>query len=173
LNPREREIAFTEIAAAMADELHVAAPADPLAGARTFFRVFQQQLRVFPDAIPTLRALRERGQPIGVFTDVPYGMPRALVVDDVAATGLTALIDVLITSGDAGWRKPSPQSLRALADALGCEVTGLVYVGDERKDIAAALASGCRSVLLDRAGVAPAWGQHATVRNLQELLTLT
>jgi hypothetical protein len=39
---------------------------------------------------------------------------------------------------------------------------------EERKDIDAARAAGCRAVLLDRKGARPDWGQSITLRTLDE-----
>lgn len=137
--------------------------------AEAFFRVFQQQLRPFPDAAPSLANLRERGLRIGVFTDVPYAMPRSLVLRDVADAGLDGRFDVLITSCDAGCRKPAPAALRSLADALGCGAADMAYIGDEPKDIEAARRFGCTAILLDRSSHGSNFGQDRTIRTLTEL----
>jgi FMN phosphatase YigB (HAD superfamily) len=53
-----------------------------------FFSHFRQTLRVFPDALRAVARLTEAGVPSAVLTDVPYGMPRHLVLSDLALTGL-------------------------------------------------------------------------------------
>lgn len=169
LNPRPDEVPFDVIAAEIAACFGVDAPQDEIAAARAFFAVFRQRLRNFPDARPALAALRAAGVKVGVFTDVPYGMPRELVADDLRAAGLGDLVDVLATSRDAGCRKPAPATLLGLARALGVPAARLAYVGNERKDVEAARAAGCTAILLDRAGAGPAWGQHRTIRSLAEL----
>jgi putative hydrolase of the HAD superfamily len=137
--------------------------------AEAFFAVFRQRLRCFPEVGTVLRAAHSRGHRIGVFTDVPYGMPRDLVIEDVKAAGLREWVDVLVTSCDAGYRKPSPRTLEAVAAAFHCGPEQMVYVGNEHKDIEAALAFGCEAVLLDRLGIRPNWGQHRTISTLTEL----
>jgi putative hydrolase of the HAD superfamily len=138
--------------------------------APVFFSVFRQKLRCCPGATELLRALKARGRPVGVYTDVPYGMPTELVEDDLRESGLLPLINVLLTSRQTEFRKPAVQTLRTLAERLGCTAENMVYVGNERKDVDVALAFGCEAVLLDRAGAAPVWGQRRTIRSLQELL---
>ena len=96
-------------------------------------------------------------------------MSRDLVLKDVAAAGLRERVDVLMTSCDAGYRKPSPCTLEAVAAAFHCDPEQMVYVGNERKDIEAALAFGCEAVLLDRVGARPNWGQHRTISTLTDL----
>ncbi len=169
LKPRQVEVPFSWILTQLLESLGVAASPDELRCAEAFFSVFRQRLRSFPDAIPLLHRARARGQKIGIFTDVPYGMPRELVMEDVAVSGLSGLIDVLITSREAGYRKPSPQALQALPIALGCARAEMAYVGNERKDVQAALAFGCEAVLLARDGSRPCWGQHRTISSLCEL----
>jgi putative hydrolase of the HAD superfamily len=170
LHPRVHEIAFSTIAAEIASCWGVAAPAEERPAAEAFFRCFRQRLRALPDAIAVLGALRDRGELVGIFTDVPYGMPRELVLEDLAAVGLQAFPDNLVTSRQAGFRKPHPGALTALAAQLQCPVEAMTYVGNEKKDIDAARAVGCRGVLLWPVGEPPAWGQAMTIRSLRELI---
>jgi putative hydrolase of the HAD superfamily len=172
LNPRPDEVPFAIIAGELAASFGRFAPIDEVASARAFFRIFRQRLRAFADTRPALSRLRADGRPIGVLTDVPYGMPRELVLDDLRQAELDDLVDVLLTSREAGSRKPAPAALGALAAALAMPPARLAYVGNERKDIDAARAAGCVAILLDRAGDSPAWGQHATIRSLTELACL-
>lgn len=172
LHPRTLEVAFHDILRELAPALGLPDSPDELAAARAFFRVFRQRLRCFPEARAVLAALRQRGVRLGVFTDVPYGMPRELVLEDVMASGLTGTFDLLLTSGDVGFRKPAPETLARIAAHFGAAAAEMTYVGNERKDIEAARAFGCTAVLLDRSGARPAWGQHQTVRSLEELLPL-
>ena len=74
-----------------------------------------------------------------------------------------------MTSCDAGHRKPSPATLETVAAAFHCDPEQMLYVGNERKDIEAALAFGCEAVLLNRVGARPDWGQHRTISTLTEL----
>jgi putative hydrolase of the HAD superfamily len=169
LVPREVEVGFAQILSHMLAALGQSHGPDELRCATSFFAVFRQRLRPFPDALNALVSARARGLRIGVFSDVPYGMPRALVEQDIEQSGLSKLIDVMLTSRDAGFRKPSRRTLEALATALNCNANELAYVGNERKDVNAALALGCQAILLDRAGQRPAWSQHRTITSLSEL----
>ena len=167
--PREIEVGFAEILKRFLAHIEFSGGVDEVRCARAFFSIFRQRFRAFPDSMPALRAASGRGCRLGIFTDVPYGMPRSLVEEDITLAGLSGAVDVLLTSVDAGFRKPSPRTLQALALALGSEANEMSYVGNERKDIAAALAFGCEAVLLDRAGQKPDWGQHRTISSLAEL----
>lgn len=136
-----------------------------------FFRHFRQTLRAFPDSTRVLRRLHELGARTGVLTDVPYGMPQPLVSADLAETNLPIPVESLLTSTVVGRRKPHPAGYRLLAGRLGVSCRELTYVGNERKDVEGGNAAGCRTVLLWRsAGEPPQWGQHSTIRSLDELL---
>ncbi|ACB77416.1 HAD family hydrolase [Opitutus terrae] len=170
LRPREHEVSFARVLAELQPCLGAtSAPIDADACAAAFFGVFRQRLRCFPDAPVALDQLRAAGARLGIFTDVPYGMPRLLVMQDVAEAGLTGRFDVLLTSGEAGYRKPAVATLQALATALDCTAAELAYVGNEEKDVAAARRFGCEAILLDRAQRRPAWGQARTITSLLEL----
>ncbi len=169
LNPRETETSFREIVTALLERWRIACDADELTCAKSFFSVFRQRLRAFPDTRPTLARLRAQGLKIAVFTDVPYGMARELVLEDVRDAALEDSIDVLLTSRDAGRRKPAPATLVRVAAELGCGVHELVHIGNERKDIDVARAVGCPSILIDRHARNPDWKQDRTIHTLAEL----
>lgn len=137
-----------------------------------FFRFFQQKLMVYEDVAATMAALQERGIRIGVLTDVPYGMPRCLVQEDLDAAGLGAYVTMLLTSVDVGWRKPEPLGFLRLAEMLHASPGEMLFVGNEQKDIIGANRAGMASVLLLRDGQREEWGQIHTIRDLSQLLSL-
>jgi putative hydrolase of the HAD superfamily len=169
LYPRVEEVRFEEIVSELIAALGCERPISDKAAAQAFFSFFRQRLRCFADAAVCLRKAKLAQQKVAVFTDVPYGMPHELVRQDVQAAGLEDLVDVLVTSTQAGFRKPDPRSLGFVLDRLGVAADSAVYVGNERKDIEVALAVGCESILIDRGGGCPKWGQHRTISSLLEL----
>jgi FMN phosphatase YigB (HAD superfamily) len=142
-------------------------------GIAAFFSHFRQTFRAFPESAVVLAKLHRLGVPTGVLTDVPYGMPRSLVLADLAQTGLPISDERLLTSTMIGHRKPHPAGFRALACELAVACDHLMYVGNERKDVDGGNAAGCQSVLLWRSSdEAPAWGQAFTIRSLEQLFQL-
>ena len=135
----------------------------------SFFTFFQQQLCCYPDSVPTLTLLRERGFKTGILTDVPYGMPRAFVQRDLERTGISTLIDTVLTSVESGVRKPETGGYLALAERLGVQPHEMLYVGNEPKDVIGANHAGLHSVLLDREGTGGQHGQHFTLSTLSGL----
>jgi putative hydrolase of the HAD superfamily len=138
-----------------------------------FFSVFRRRARAFPDVAASLAALRAAGTPLGVLTDVPYGMPRRLVLEDLSAAGLDSLAAATLTSVEVGLRKPEPGGLRALAAQCGCSPAAMLYVGNEQKDILGAQAAGMAAALVWRdASPAPAWGQDFTLASLGQVVAV-
>ncbi|MEO6992067.1 MAG: HAD family hydrolase [Lacunisphaera sp.] len=170
LNPRENEFSFAEILPELLPCLGLATTSENEYNCATaFFRLFRQRLRCFPETKTTLQKLCQEGVTIGIFTDVPYGMPRELVLEDLGLASLEIFSDALLTSREVGYRKPSIRTLQALAARLGCEAREMSYVGNERKDVEVAQAFGCHSILIDRAGHGADWGQDRTIASLSEL----
>lgn len=172
IHPRQEEVSFAVILAELLRAFEFGTTAEELPCAAAFFGIFRQKLRCFPDTTAALAQLRAVPARIGVFTDVPYGMPRELVIEDVSATAVGKFFDALITSRDVGFRKPAPATLRHLAEALSCAPREMIYVGNEQKDVEVARACGCRSVLIDRMNHGRDWGQDYTIRALSELWQL-
>ena len=174
LHPRAAEIRAETLFAGI---LHAwgepAGPAETHAAVAAFFEFFQQRMVAYPESAAALAALRTNGRPIGVLTDVPYGMPREFVQRDLASAGLAGLVDVLLSSEDTGWRKPAPAGFLLLAERLGVPPSTVWYVGNEEKDIRGATEAGLTSVLIDREHRRPDWGQDHTITDLRELLALT
>jgi putative hydrolase of the HAD superfamily len=167
--PQEREYSAELVFQELLQEW--GAPPDALARCiATFFAHFRQTLRVFPDTLVALASLQKMGVESAVLTDVPYGMPKDFVLSDLAAVGLPFSDERVITSTEVGHRKPHLAGFALLARRLGVPCDRLVYVGNERKDVAGGNAAGCRTVLLWRSSdEPPGWGQTAVVRSLAEL----
>jgi putative hydrolase of the HAD superfamily len=169
LIPRVHEVAFRDILVELIAARAAPTELNEIECARAFFAPFRQRLRCMPETGVALRTLRARGARIAVLTDVPYGMPRSLVEEDVQESGISDAIDLLATSRDVGFRKPDRRTLDYLMSRMNTEPGATVYVGNERKDVEAALASGCEAVLFDPRRQMPAWGQHRTIARLTEL----
>ena len=168
--PREVEFPFAAILAKLLPYLGITADrADESSCAMAFFRIFRQRLRCFPEVKATLEKLRRDRVRVGIFTDVPYGMPRSLVLEDIKQVSLENYYDVLLTSRDVSYRKPSVKTLGALRKELNCHADEMLHVGNEKKDIEVARAFGCRSILLDRSHHGQDWGQNRTIASLTEL----
>ena len=173
LVPREGEVSSDLIISAVltAWQVPVLDGLLPVA-THSFFGFFQQRLCVYPDTRHVLTKLRERRVPVGVLTDVPYGMPATFVHNDLRQVGIEDVVDVLLTSVEVGWRKPAAAGFVALAEQLRTPTGRMLFVGNEAKDVRGAVQAGARGVSLDHERRATDYGQSDTIHSLTEVLTL-
>lgn len=101
---------------------------------------------LFPDSVPVLQTLAERGLRLGVISNFE-GWLRGML----GSLGIADRFEVLAISGDLGWEKPDRRIFEwALAEA-GVDAARCAHVGDQPYfDAEAATACGLHGVLLDR-----------------------
>jgi HAD superfamily hydrolase (TIGR01509 family) len=97
------------------------------------------------------------------------------VVDTFAAR--FALAFAASFTREDGPPKPSPHGARLLCQAMGVDPAATLAVGDYKYDVIAGRDAGCRTVLVDRDGLAAhqlvEWGSpDLVVKSLRELLPL-
>jgi putative hydrolase of the HAD superfamily len=119
----------------------------------------------FPDTVPALRALRAAGIRLVAASNWDISLHEQL-----AATGLTPLLDGALSSAEVGAPKPDPEILaRALAIA-GAQPDEALHVGDDvEADVGAARAAGVEPVLIDRDGSLEAPEGVLRIASLAEL----
>jgi putative hydrolase of the HAD superfamily len=124
------------------------------------------EFAAYPDVVPALRALRERGLGIVVVSNWDVSL-----VDGLQSAGLGDLVDAAISSAEVGVAKPAPEPFLAGLAAAGVRAEEAVYVGDSPDtDVAGARAAGLRPVLVVRGGEVPE-GVEA-VRSLEQVPSL-
>ena len=138
---------------------------------QSFFGFFQQRMSAYPDTLAVLTALGA-SLPLGILTDVPYGMPAAFVHDDLRSVGIEDAFTAVLTSVEVGWRKPRPEGFVLLAQRLGTTPRGMLFVGNEAKDVRGACQAGAWAVFLDHEQTGADHGQRATIKCLGDLLPL-
>jgi putative hydrolase of the HAD superfamily len=107
---------------------------------------FQQVL--FDDVVPALTHLKDKGYSVGLISNVDSDISQLL-----AKVGLTPLLDVVVTSMEAGYCKPQPQIFQAAAARAGVKTEEAAYIGDQyRIDVLGAKEAGMLGILLDRGG---------------------
>jgi putative hydrolase of the HAD superfamily len=127
-------------AAIVSEKLGVEITADELVDAIHF--------DAYPDAVPALGELRDRGLRLVAVSNWDYALPRVL-----ERCGLDGLLDGAVTSAGAGARKPDPAIFEPALALAGCGPDEALHVGDTaEEDVGGARAAGIRPLLLDRDG---------------------
>jgi putative hydrolase of the HAD superfamily len=127
-------------AAIVSEKLGMEITVDELVEAIRFF--------AYPDAVPALSGLRDRGLTLVAVSNWDCSLPRVL-----ERCGLDGLLDGTVTSAESGSRKPDPGIFDAALELAGCEPDEALHVGDTaEEDVAGARAAGIRPLLLDRDG---------------------
>lgn len=133
---------------------------------RDLHRAFDDpaHFHLFPDALPALHALRERGYRLGIISNWSWNLPKLC-----AGLGLTPLFTHIVTSARVGASKPHAAIFQHALKAMEVSPAAAVHVGDNRiADIAGARAVGMRAVLI-APGATDDAGTPYVVRALAEL----
>jgi putative hydrolase of the HAD superfamily len=106
------------------------------------------RFRAFPDAAPALAELRELGLKLVCVSNWDASLPEVL-----ERCGLDGALDGVVSSAEAGVRKPNPAIFAPALELAGCTPAEALYVGDTpEEDLAAAGGAGIPALLIDRAG---------------------
>ena len=142
-------------AAIVSEKLGVEITVDELVDAIRF--------EAYPDAVPALRELRDRGLRLVAVSNWDYALPRVL-----ERCGLGGLLDGSVTSAEAGARKPDPAIFESALELAECEPDEALHVGDTaEEDVEGARAAGIRPLLIDRDGNG---GDISSLREISEHL---
>jgi HAD superfamily hydrolase (TIGR01509 family) len=120
--------------------------------ARTHLRRLARQIlapgryRVFPDVLPSLGHLADKGHRVGIVSNFDD-----LLFDILRETDLARHFEMVVTSHRVGTYKPDPAIFRHALERIGSEPGRTAYVGDSiYSDIRGSAAAGLRGILLDR-----------------------
>ncbi|MCC7354447.1 MAG: HAD-IA family hydrolase [Anaerolineae bacterium] len=119
---------------------------------------------LFPDVLPTLATLRERGYRLGIISNWSWELP-----DLVEGLGLSPYFEVVTVSARAGASKPHPAIFQQALARFGVPPENVLHVGDNPEaDAEGARSIGITGVLLDREG-GHAANHYPVIRRLTEL----
>ena len=98
---------------------------------------------VSPDAVTTLKALREQGKKLGIITNGPTQWQSG----KIECMGIAPLFDAILISETEGVQKPDPRIFAFALDRCGVSAGESIFVGDHPEaDIAGAKAAGLRPI---------------------------
>lgn len=98
----------------------------------------------YPDAVEVLRALRERGIPVGVVSNIGWDLRPVF-----RTHGLDQYVDTYVLSFEHGIQKPDPRLFATACEALGADPRKTLMVGDDRRADGGAGALGCSVHFVD------------------------
>jgi HAD superfamily hydrolase (TIGR01509 family) len=99
----------------------------------------------FPDTVPTLKALRERGLRVGVVSDTGFDLRPAMEL-----LGLTPFLDTVVMSYEYGVCKPAATVFLTACDQLRVDPERTLMVGDNPLTDSGAVTAGMYVFLLPR-----------------------
>jgi len=109
------------------------------------------RFRPFPEVPTALAELRDQGATLVVVSNWDVSLH-----DQLAATGISELVDGAVSSAELGVGKPNPAIYARALELAGATADAAVMAGDSLDtDVAGAQAAGLRAVLVDRWGTAP------------------
>jgi len=104
------------------------------------------KLVLFDDVVPALTDLKGRGLILGLISNIDSDITPLL-----NKLGLASLLQVAVTSQNAGFNKPQPEIFQEALRQAGVQAPEVIYVGDQYQiDIVGANKVGMKGVLLNR-----------------------
>lgn len=100
--------------------------------------------RPYPDTLPVLAALRRRGVPAVVVSNIGWDLRPVF-----RAHGLDAYVHRYVLSFEHGVQKPEPEIFRIGCEALGLPPAEVLMVGDDERADSGASALGCAVRLVE------------------------
>lgn len=94
--------------------------------------------RVYPGVVPMLERLREAGMSLALLTNKESAFSHRVLVKH----GLTGYFDAIVAGDTLSVKKPHPDTINHLLQALGAEAEGSLLVGDSAVDVRTARAAG-------------------------------
>ena len=102
-----------------------------------------ENAELYPDALPTLLSLRERGYKTGIITNgESHNQHRK-----IERCGADKAVDVIVVSGDTPYKKPQKEIFVMAAEQLGLACEECAFVGDMfNNDICGAYRAGMKPI---------------------------
>ena len=115
---------------------------------RTYSATRRRTLRLFPDAVPVLQALRGRYR-LALLTNGPAGGQREKVED----LQLAPYFEHVIIAGEVGYAKPDPRIFQLLGARCRVQPAHALYVGNSpADDLVGAVRAGWSTAWINRLG---------------------
>jgi putative hydrolase of the HAD superfamily len=144
----ERGTLYAQYHGIILKEAGIEASPELIAGVLGKLMKLELKLVLFDDVLPALAHLRELGLILGLISNVDRD-----ITPLCQELGLSALLQVVVTSQEVGFNKPQPEIFQAALKRAKVKPAEAIYVGDQHQiDVVGANKVGMRGILLDRGG---------------------
>lgn len=128
-----------------------------------------QQLKfkqvLFDDVLPTLTELKERDLILGLISNIDSDITPLF-----NELGLTPLLQIIVTSLEAGYAKPHPAIFKEALKRAQVEPEEAMFIGDQYQiDVLGAESVGMQGVLIDRGDHFDGAGDQLRIQSLRQL----
>ncbi len=142
----ERMVVWAQYERILLREAGIEADGRLISGLLGKMNQFELKQVLFDDVLPALTGLKNRGLILGLISNVDQDITALL-----DKLGLTAWLQVVVTSLDAGFNKPSPEIFQEAVKRAGVQPDEAIYVGDQYEiDVIGANKAGMKGILIDR-----------------------
>ncbi len=147
--PAEEKMAlYAQYQGIVLKEAGIEASNQLIGGILSKMQKFNFKTVLFDDVVPALTELKERRLILGLISNVDRDIAPLL-----KELGLTSLLQVVVTSQEAGFNKPQPEIFTEALRQARVKAQEAMYVGDQYQiDVVGANGAGMQGVLLDRGG---------------------
>ncbi len=112
-------------------------------GVEAYFAAFYSNCRLIPGTLEMLETLKARYR-LGLLSNLTHAPAGREILGRL---GLRPFFDVVLISGELGYRKPHPLAFERLVASLGVAREEMLYVGDDPdSDVSGAMKAGIRPV---------------------------
>ncbi len=131
----------------------------------TRMKDFNGEMVLYGDVLPALIELKGNGVRLGLISNIDQD-----IVPLFDKLGLSPLLEVVVTSQNAGHNKPHPEIFRTALRRAGAAAAESAYVGDQYQvDVVGARNAGMTGMLLDRNGFYPEITDCPRLQNLGQV----
>lgn len=121
---------------------------------------------LYPDTIESLERLKSNELSLAIVSNWNSSLTKV-----VNGLNLTDYFNFVLSSAEAGWKKPSPKIFHLALERAGTEPSRAVHIGDTyQADILGARRAGIRGIMLDRRG--GTHHEHEVINDLLEIAPL-
>jgi putative hydrolase of the HAD superfamily len=114
---------------------------------KLFRALSREHFQLFPDSLPVLEEMRQKGYQLGVVSDAQ----KVFCLDEGKMLGLSPFFSRILLSTHLGFRKPDPRIFTVACTLLNIPPVEAVYIGNDLKtDAKGAQGIGMKAILLDR-----------------------